>query len=380
MQAVKALVARLKATPIGRAYVRYSGANGGLLAGGVSYFAFFSIFPAISLGFTIFGLVLRDQPELLARIESGIEQQLPGFVQSSSNPDGLIPLSIPSTGTLSLTAAAGVAGLLWAGLGWLGALSTGIRAILGLAGEAGNFVTSNLRDLLVLITLGLGIVVAAVVNGVTSAVALSVASWVGLQDQAWIITGAGLLVSFASNCLLVALMLRVLSAVEMPWVALRNGALFGGVAMTFLQTFGTRLVASTTSNKLFASIALVVGLLAFLNFISRAMLLAAAWAANDMDDLAAARRSISEGEQAKLAEGPPTREQAAREATSTSALAHDPAERLAQGLPTFDRRAADRVSVLSGAVLGAGVAAVAGAGLGAVRSVRSLIGRRRTTG
>lgn len=150
--------------------------------------------------------------------------------------------------------------------------------------------------------------------------------------------------------------------------------------MTFLQTFGTRLVASTTSNKLFASIALVVGLLAFLNFISRAMLLAAAWAANDMDDLAAARRSISEGEQAKLAEGPPTREQAAREATSTSALAHDPAERLAQGLPTFDRRAADRVSVLSGAVLGAGVAAVAGAGLGAVRSVRSLIGRRRTTG
>ena len=35
MQAVKALVARLKATPIGRAYVRYSGANGGLLAGGV---------------------------------------------------------------------------------------------------------------------------------------------------------------------------------------------------------------------------------------------------------------------------------------------------------------------------------------------------------
>ena len=380
MDALKGRWTRFQQGSIWRAWTRYGGARGNLLAGGVPYFAFFSLFPAIALGFTIFGLVLRDQPDLLERIEEAIGRQLPGFLQTADNPDGLIPLTIPSGTTLSLTALVGIAGLLWAGLGWLGALRDGIRAIFGVDGAPGNFVLAKLRDLLVLGTLGVGIVLAALVNGITSAVAKQVAEWIGLGGQAWIVSSVGLLAAFLANSLLVALMLRVLSGVDLPWPGLRNGALFGGVAMTFLQTFGTRLIAGTTGNKLFASIALVVGLLAFLNFISRAMLLAAAWAANDMDDLAAARRSISEGEQAKLAEGPPTREQAAREATSTSALAHDPAERLAQGLPTFDRRAADRVSVLSGAVLGAGVAAVAGAGLGAVRSVRSLIGRRRTTG
>ena len=33
--------------------------RGGLLAGGIAYFAFFSVFPALTLGFAIFGFVLR---------------------------------------------------------------------------------------------------------------------------------------------------------------------------------------------------------------------------------------------------------------------------------------------------------------------------------
>ena len=220
-----------------------------------------------------------------------------------------------------------------------------------------------------------GIVLAALVNGITSAVAKQVAEWIGLGGQAWIVSSVGLLAAFLANSLLVALMLRVLSGVDLPWPGLRNGALFGGVAMTFLQTFGTRLIAGTTGNKLFASIALVVGLLAFLNFVSRAMLLAAAWAANDIDALGDAQLAVSAGEATKLVEGPPTRAEAAAEWTSRSpsALPLDPAARLAAGLPTFDQRAADRVSVASGAVLGAAATA---ATAGVLRAASSL--RRRT--
>ena len=43
----------------GRAGKRYADARGGILAAGVGYFAFFSIFPAIALAFTVFGFVLR---------------------------------------------------------------------------------------------------------------------------------------------------------------------------------------------------------------------------------------------------------------------------------------------------------------------------------
>ena len=106
MDRLKVLWARFQRSDIWRAWKRYGDARGGLLAGGVTYFAFFSLFPAIALGFTIFGFVLRDQPDLLAEVQSAIEKQLPGFVKTDANPDGLIPLTIPTRTTYSLTAAA----------------------------------------------------------------------------------------------------------------------------------------------------------------------------------------------------------------------------------------------------------------------------------
>ena len=47
---------------------RYGEASGNVLAGGVGYFAFFSIFPAFALAFTVFGLVLQDRPDLVDAI------------------------------------------------------------------------------------------------------------------------------------------------------------------------------------------------------------------------------------------------------------------------------------------------------------------------
>lgn len=397
--ALKKLWAWFQATPIWQAWQRYSGARGNLLAGGVTYFAFFSLFPAIALGFTIFGFVLRDQPGLLRRVQEAIEQQLPGFVQTPENPDGLIPLSIPSGTTLSITAAVSIGGLLWAGLGWLGALRDGIRAIFHAKGAPGNFFVAKLRDLGVLATLGVSIVLAAVVNAVTSSVAHRVAEWVGLGGAGWLVTIVGLLASFLANGVIVALMLRILSGVNLPWRGVRNGAIFGGIAMTLLQTFAARLIAGTTGNKLFASIALVVGLLAFLNFISRAMLLSAAWAANDLITLDLAAEQTSAGEAAKLAEGPATREQAVAAGMAEAAgmagagggtgaggaagavrrgslLPQDAQARLDAGLPTLDPRAADRATLASGAVLGATLGATVGAGLTALAGAARRLRRR----
>ncbi len=391
MQSLKDLWKRFSVSSVWRAWQRYSTARGGLLAGGVTYFAFFSLFPAIALGFTIFGLVLRDQPGLLADVQQAVEKQLPGFIKTEANPDGLIPLSIPTGTTLSVTALVGVLGLLWAGTGWMSALRDGIRTVFGAPGSPGNFVTAKLRDLLVLATIGLAIVVTALFNAMTTAIAERVAEWVGLGEQAWIVSGVGLLASFLANVLLVAIVLRVLSGVDLPWRAVRNGALFGGVALTLLQTFGTRLIAGTMDNKLFASIALVVGLLAFINLISRAVLLSAAWAANDVEALlASAQSQVSEGEQHKLSEGPLTREQAAAEWTDRSvgggvprgaggrvAAQRSPADRAAAGLATFDQRGADRASVASGAVLGAAGAAAVGAAVRAARGIRGRSANRR---
>lgn len=56
------------------AWKRYSDSRGNVLAGGVGYFAFFSIFPAVLLAFTVFGLLLRDQPQLLEEAKNTVDE------------------------------------------------------------------------------------------------------------------------------------------------------------------------------------------------------------------------------------------------------------------------------------------------------------------
>ena len=70
LHAVKALLARFQAGRPWRAWQRYSDARGNVLAAGIGYFAFFSIFPAVALAFTVFGFLLREQDELLQSIAS----------------------------------------------------------------------------------------------------------------------------------------------------------------------------------------------------------------------------------------------------------------------------------------------------------------------
>lgn len=381
MDRVKALWARIQRTPGWRAWQRYGDARGNLLAGGVTYFAFFSIFPAIALAFTIFGLVLQDQPGLLEEIKSYLNEVLPGFIQDGDN--GLIPLEAPQSSTLSVTGAVGFLGLLWAGLGWLGALRDGIRAIFGVKGEPGNVVTNKLRDLGVLALLGLAIAVSATVTGVAGAAASWLADLLGIGGQGWVLKVASIAVGVVLDGAIVLLMLRVLSGVDVPWSGLRSGALVGGIGLTLLKALGTSLLGAM-NNPLFASIALVVGLLVWLNFMSRVVLLASAWAANALDDTVAV--PLTEGVQEKLVEGPLTEQDhaqvlaaAATENTTAegrSAAAGEgvaPGSMAGPGTPlTTSQRAVDRVSAVSGAVAGAGMT------LGAAALVTLWRGLRRT--
>ena len=89
----KRLLTRLQATRPWRAWSRYGDARGNVLAGGISYFAFFSIFPAVALAFTVFGFVLQNRPDLLQAVADGLQQYLPGFVKDAQHPNGIIPVT-----------------------------------------------------------------------------------------------------------------------------------------------------------------------------------------------------------------------------------------------------------------------------------------------
>jgi membrane protein len=352
--------ARLQSTAAWKAWKRYGDSRGNLLAGGVGYFAFFSVFPAVLLAFTIFGFVLRGQPDLLEQVKDAINGMLPGFVKTASHPDGIIDVNTPTKAALSISGIVAAAGLVLAGTGWLSALRDAVRQIFGVEGEPGNLVLNKLRDLGVLVLLGVAILLSAVVGGIAGAAAQWAAKLVGLESQAWLLTIVALVVGIVLDAAIIMLMLRVLTGVDVPWRGLRNAAVFGGIGLTLLKKFGALLLTSTTSNPLFLTFATVVGLLVWLNFMSRIVLISAAWAANDLDTVATVPHPGA-GQAVKATEGPEQRPLRTMQ------------ERTDAGLPTFGQRAADRTSVAAGAVLGVFGAVAVGT---LARGIRSLTRRR----
>ncbi len=352
---MKSVLARLRASEPWRAWKRYGDARGNVLAAGVGYFAFFSIFPAIALAFTVFGFVLRGRPELLASIADQLNQNLPGFVRDAQHPKGLIPIQVPRAAALTITGVIAFVSLVLAGMGWLGAVRDGIRAVFGVQGSTGNLITNKLRDLGVLFTLGLGIALSAVLTSVVGAAAGWIAERIGMSGQGWILMLAGFAVSVLADTGLLIVLLRVLSGVSVPWRDLSQGALVGGVGFSLLKLSAATLLPRVTANPLFASIAIVVGLLFWLNLIARLTLISAAWAANDVDE-------IHGDELQALAHGP-----GAESAPGTTA---------ARGgsRPTFGTRAGDLTTLAAGAVLGS-AAVLAGGAL--ARGIRSVVGPAR---
>ncbi|MDN5764280.1 MAG: YihY/virulence factor BrkB family protein [Humibacillus sp.] len=354
------------------AYQRYGKANGNLLASGVAYYSFFSIFPAIALAFTIFGFVLQGRPDLLDAIADQLNQTIPNLIKTPTVPNGLISISAPTTTALTITGLVAFVTLLLAGLGWIGALRTGVRAVFGLGSSPGNPVLAKLRDVAVLVALGAGIAVSAAVSSVAGGLTTQVADAVGLGGEEWIVTTVGLLLGLAFDSGLMVLMIRVLSGVPLPWRNVREGAIVGGLLLGVLKFFGSALIANATKNAL-GAVAVAVGLLVWLNLMARVILLAAAWAAAHVDIA-----TIVSGEAVNpfarvvrpafvvpltatadtalvpYAGGPPR---------SDPTAAPDPMA----STPHESNRAGDRVSVAAGAVLGA----VSVLGISGLRRFRS---------
>ena len=342
------------------AYKRYGEANGNLMASGVAYYSFFSIFPAIALAFTVFGFVLQGRPDLLNAIADQLNNTFPNMIKTESNPTGFIGISAPTTTALTVTGLVALVTLLFAGLGWIGALRTGIRAVLGLEAAVGNAVLTKLRDLGVLFALGLAIAVSAAVSSVAGALTSQVADAVGLGGAEWLVTVVGLLFGLVFDAALMVLMIRVLSGVALPWHNVRDGAIFGAVLLGLLKYFGSALIANATKSPLLGAVAVAVGLLFWLNLMARVILLSAAWAAThvDIDSVVSGEavnpfaRVVRPAFVASLtadadttlvpyAGGPPRLATTTPEAGGSAASEHEPG------------RTGDRVSLAAGAVLGA---------------------------
>ncbi len=370
MGGVLALWQRYQASHLGRALRHYGLERGQILAGGLAYVALFSLSAILVLLFTVFGRVLTASPDLLDQVVRAVNGYVPGLLGTG---DGAIvdPQSLLATDALSTTGAIALVVALLAGTGWMNALREGVRAVFGVPADQHGIVAQRLRDLLALLTLGATVLISAVLSITVNAAAPWLLGLVGLADSTLskvLVYVLGIGIVFAVDTVIFVVLLRVLSRIAIPWRHLRTAALLGAALFGVLKiAAGQGLGFLTgTSNPLLAGVGVIAGLLVWLNILFRVVLTTAAWAA--VDPVVVAHLTADLGEPVI---GPPVGP-AADAALTRAALPHH--------IPSYGERAADRVQVAAGAVLGAaalaGVHAVVTGAREGSRLLRGARGRR----
>jgi membrane protein len=262
-----------------RAYKRYDRRRGVRQAGAVTYFAFLSLFPLIALGFACLGYVIEWFPEADDDIQRGIGDALPGLVGTGPGEINVDQIADAKNSVGLL----GLAGMFWVGTAWVDALREAIRSMFGQDPDGGgNLIVAKLHDVVVLVALGVSLVASVALSStVTSATGVAV-DVLHVDDGALVKTllrSVAVAMAVCSSAALVAVMFWRLSGVRIPRRRLLQGALLGGLAFEVLKLFATYLVGHTMDNPVYATFAVAVGLLVWINFVSRVTLLAAAWTA-----------------------------------------------------------------------------------------------------
>ncbi|MFD5599017.1 YihY/virulence factor BrkB family protein [Leucobacter sp. NPDC058333] len=267
-----------------RTYMHFSDVGGVVLAGGMSYQALFAVFAALWLGSGIFGIVLRDRPELLESVVTQINLFIPGLV----GPGGAVPISaLMSARAFNWSSLVAGAVLLWVALNWFTGTRRSIRIIFGLEVRLyRNPVLLKLRDFVLAIVFFVAIFVSAALTVLSSTVADQFLGWVGADADNWFFGTLGTILRYAAvyvfDVLLLLAMHRFLAEVIVPRWRLIIGCGLGALVLLGLKVLGGVLISGESSNPLLATFAVFVGLLLWFNLICRTLLLTSSWIATGL--------------------------------------------------------------------------------------------------
>jgi membrane protein len=259
---------------LGRAYIRYRDQRGDRMAAALTFYGFLSFFPLVALAFAVTGYVVAISPHARDAVAKALDQLLPGL--SHRLPVEQIAAAKAGASVFALL------GLAWSGLGWIGVWRESLRTIWQGAESEGNPVVNRLRDLGVLFLLGLVLLASVILSSTASSTTHAVLGWFGLTD----VTGAGIIlrvialaVAIVADGVIFFILFTTLAGTRASWRHLLRGCLFGAIGFEALKIVGALFIAHTMRNPVYASFAVIVGLLVWINLASRFILFAAAWTA-----------------------------------------------------------------------------------------------------
>jgi membrane protein len=258
-------------------YRHYQSRHGDHLAAAVTYFSFLALFPLILLGVSVTAFVLAAVPHLQTELFAHLSEQVPGSFGKTLK-DAI------STAIRQRTAVGvvGLAGVALTGLGWIDNLRTGIDTVWGMPERKRSFLAKKAADALVLAGLGLATMLSLAITVGGTAASGRVLRLIGADR----VTGAGTLTS------IVALLLAIGgSMLIFGWVMIRlpdarvsrrtawRATLLAAVGFELLKVLGTFYIARVTRSPAAAVIGPALGVLIWINLVSRYLLFCVAWAA-----------------------------------------------------------------------------------------------------
>ena len=254
----------------------YGETKGSQQAGAVTYFGFLSVFPVLALAFFVVGWVSKVFPDAQDTLVKAIGQMFPGIIGDGDSQIQLDDIE-NAAGTVGLI---GLVGVLYSGLGWLSALRDALIAVFELPDrEQPSFVKGKLRDLVTLAIIGLVLLVAVAFTGIVSGFSKDLLGWAGLSAElGWLVQVLAIVLGLLANAVLFFAMFRLLAAPDLPKRALWSGALLGAVGFEILKQVSGLLIRTTQGQPAFQIFGLALILLVWINYFSRDVLYAAAWA------------------------------------------------------------------------------------------------------
>ncbi|ROO90136.1 membrane protein [Actinocorallia herbida] len=257
---------------LARTWACYTARGGDDMAAALTFYSFLSFFPMLALAYALLGYSLHFSETFQGWLITAINEYLPGLATR---------LDVERIAGARVGASViGLVGLAWTGLGWAGNLRKSIRTLWGLEPKTeGNFLLLKLRDLWVLAFLGLMLI--------CSVAATTLAT--SLTGQALEFTGIGgiwatltlrpvsIVVALVFNTLIYLALFTRLSGTKASWRHVFKGALLAAVLFEVLKTLAALLLGTVTSNPIYASFAVLVGALLWMNVVSRMTFLAVSW-------------------------------------------------------------------------------------------------------
>lgn len=222
------------------------------LAALITFYAFVAIFPLLLVLVTVLDIVLRHDPALRHKV---LDSALSAYPVIGTQ----IKSSVQPLTTTGLALAAGLIGALYGARGVARVIQNALNSVWAVPRDRRPaFPASTLRSVGLIVVIGLGQILTAALSGLAVGAGHLV---IGILAEAGTVA-----LAFVVNAGVFWLALRLATAAEVSWRALRLAAILSAVSWQALQLLGTFVVAHLLghSSALYGVFGVVLGLLAWL--------------------------------------------------------------------------------------------------------------------